>query len=83
MKLHDEPSSVDVRGLVCRVDYDHYPLAPEMDRWAATVRHPALGAIISREATPARARAKAKERIHEQLDDLMAGHAQRHAHEIH
>lgn len=83
MRLPDEPSSVDVRGLVCRVEYDHHPDGLEVDRWSATIRHPALGAIISREATPARARAKAKERIHEQLDDLMDGHAQRHAHEIH
>lgn len=82
VKLHDEPSSVDVRGLVCRVEYDHHRDAPEIDRWSATIRHPALGAIISRETTPAKAREKAKQRIHDQLDDLMDGHSQRHAHEI-
>lgn len=82
MKLYDEPSSVDVRGLVLSVEYEQHLGAPEIDRWSATIRHPALGAIISRAPTPAKAREKAKTRVHEQLEDLMIGHAQRHAHEI-
>lgn len=82
MKLYDEPSSVDVRGLVLAVDYDKHPGAPEIDRWSASIRHPALGAIISRGPTPTKAREKAYARVHEQLEELMAGHQQRHAHEI-
>lgn len=82
MRLLDEPSSVDVRGLVLKVEYDKHPGAPEVDRWSATIRHPALGAVISRGETPTKARDKAKLRVHEQLDEFMAGHEQRHAHEI-
>lgn len=82
MRLQDEPSSIDVRGLVLRVEYDKFDLAPERDRWAATVRHPRLGAVISRAETPAKAREKAKTRVYEQLDELMDGHHQAHAHEV-
>lgn len=82
MKLTDEPSQTEVKGLVLMVEYDRNDRAPETGRWSATLRHPNLGSVTSHGPTPSEARRAARERIAEQMDSMMFGHEQRHAHEV-
>ena len=82
MKLQDEPSSTDVRGLVLSVDYERLPDAPAEVRWSATIRHRALGAVTSHGPTPSKARDLVKQRVAEQMESMMFGHAQKYAHQI-
>ena len=82
MRLHDEPKTTEVRGLVLAVDYALNDRAPPSGRWSATLRHSQLGALTSHGTSPSDAREAARRRVAEQLEQLMDGHAQRHAHEV-
>jgi pyridoxine/pyridoxamine 5'-phosphate oxidase len=77
MRLRDEPSTTEVRGLVLSVDYDRNPAG-----WSATLRHARLGAVTSHGSSPSKAREAARERIADQLESMMQGHSQKHAHEV-
>lgn len=77
VRLHDEPSSTEVCGLTMRVEYMRGEGV-----YAATLSHRALGSYTSHGRTPTQAREEAKKQVASKFNELMAGHEQRHSHEV-
>jgi hypothetical protein len=77
VRLHDEPSSTEVCGLTMRVEYMRGEGV-----YAATLSHRNLGSYTSHGRTPAKAREAAREQVAAKFESLMAGHEQRHSHEV-
>jgi hypothetical protein len=77
MRLSDEPSKTEVKGLTFSIDY---LLGAHI--WSATLKHVALGSYTAQGFTPRQALDRAREEVHEKWDMLMHGHEQKRAHEI-